>query len=105
MIIPLGIGFMNNLSIKNRLKVIGRNVKTEIKIYQAVIKDKRTPLLGKFFLGMAVGYFFLPFDLIPDFIPIVGHLDDIVIIPALVIIALKIIPKEIVDEYRNKLKR
>ncbi len=92
------------MSLKNQLNTIGRNIKNEIRIYQAVIKDKRTPLLGKIFLGMAVGYFFLPFDLIPDFIPIVGHLDDIVIIPALVIIALKIIPKEIVGEYRDKLK-
>lgn len=92
------------MSLKNQLKTIGRNIKNEIKVYQAVIKDKRTPLLGKIFLGMAVGYFFLPFDLIPDFIPIVGHLDDIIIIPTLVIIALKIIPKEIVEEYRNKLK-
>lgn len=89
------------MSLKNQLKRIGSNVKNEIKIYQAVIKNKRTPLLGKIFLGMAVGYFFLPFDLIPDFIPIVGHLDDIVIIPALVLIALKIIPREIVEEHRN----
>ena len=92
------------MSLKNQLKIVGRNIKNEIKVYQAVIKDKRTPLLGKILLGMAIGYFFLPFDLIPDFIPIVGHLDDIVIIPTLVIIALKIIPKEIVEEHRNKLK-
>lgn len=92
------------MSLKNQLKTIGRNVKNEIKVYHAVIKDKRTPILGKFFLGMAVGYFFLPFDLIPDFIPIIGHLDDIVIIPALVVIALKIIPREIVEEHRRKLK-
>ncbi|MBA3724814.1 MAG: DUF1232 domain-containing protein [Candidatus Levybacteria bacterium] len=92
------------MTLKNKLKTIGRNIKNEIKVYQAVIKDKRTPMLGKIFLGMAVGYFFLPFDLIPDFIPIIGHLDDIIIIPALVIIALKIIPREIVEEYRGKFK-
>ncbi len=92
------------MSLKNRLKIIGRNLKNELKVYQAVIKDKRTPLLGKIFLGMAVGYFFLPFDLIPDFIPVIGHLDDIVIVPLLVIIALKIIPKEILEEHREKLK-
>lgn len=90
--------------LKNQLKRVGRNIKNEIKVYQAVIKDKRTPLMGKIFLGMAVGYFFLPFDLIPDFIPIVGHLDDIVIIPALVLIALKVIPREIVEENRNKFR-
>ncbi len=89
------------MSLKNQLKTIGRHIKTEVKVYQAVIKDKRTPLLGKIFLGLAIGYFFLPFDLIPDFIPVVGHLDDIVIIPILVIIALKFIPKSIVDEHRQ----
>ncbi len=92
------------MSLKNRLKTIGINLKNEIRVYQAVIKDRRTPLLGKIFLGMAVGYFFLPFDLIPDFIPIVGHLDDIVIIPILVMIGLKFIPREIVEEYRVKFK-
>ena len=92
------------MSLKNQLKTLGRNIKNEIKVYQAVIKDKRTPLLGKIFLGMAVGYFFLPFDFIPDFIPVVGHLDDVIIIPALVVIALKIIPREIIEEHSNNLK-
>ncbi len=93
------------MSITDRLKIVGRQVKTEIRIYQAVIKDRRTPLLGKILLGMAVGYFFLPFDLIPDFIPVLGHVDDIIIIPTLVLLALKIIPKALIEEHRNKIKR
>jgi uncharacterized membrane protein YkvA (DUF1232 family) len=58
--------------------------------------------LGKVFLGMAVGYFFLPFDIVPDFIPLFGHLDDAVIIPALIFMALRLIPPSIIKEYREE---
>lgn len=78
--------------------------KREIKVYKLVLKDARTPRLGKFFLGLAVGYLFLPLDLIPDFIPIVGHLDDAIIIPILIHIALRLIPNEVILDNRNKLK-
>ena len=85
-----------------KLSEITRRVKNELTVYQLVLKDKRTPLLGKVFLGLAVGYLLLPFDLIPDFIPVLGVLDDIIIIPFLVVIALKIIPEEIIVECRKK---
>lgn len=85
-----------------KLKRTGKRIRQEIEVYKLVLQDKRTPILGKFFLGLAVGYFFLPFDIIPDFIPIIGHLDDVIIIPLLVFIALKLIPKEIVQEHRAK---
>jgi uncharacterized membrane protein YkvA (DUF1232 family) len=85
-----------------QIKQIARTLIREIKVYQLVLKDKRTPLLGKVFLGMAVGYFFMPFDVIPDFIPFLGHLDDVVIIPTLIFIALRLIPRSIIKEYREK---
>lgn len=82
--------------------IFGRS-KNEIMLYRAVLKDERTPRLSKFFLGLALGYFFLPFDLIPDFIPVFGQLDDAVIIPVLIFIALQFIPKEVVEENRRSL--
>lgn len=85
-----------------KLKNIAKKLKQEIKVYECILKDSRTPKLPKFVLGMAVGYTLLPFDLIPDFIPFVGHLDDIIIVPSLVILALKMIPKEIVDDCRSR---
>jgi len=87
----------------SEFKSFAKKLKTEIKVYQLVLKDSRTPRLAKFILGLAVGYLLLPFDIIPDFIPVIGHLDDAIIIPALVIIALKIIPKEIIEDCRNRI--
>lgn len=84
----------------DRLKSIGRGLKRELKVYQLVLKDSRTPKLAKFLLGLAVGYALLPIDIIPDFIPVIGFLDDIIIVPALVIAALKLIPKEVVEDCR-----
>jgi uncharacterized membrane protein YkvA (DUF1232 family) len=85
-----------------KLKSVGRGLKQELKVYRMVLKDPRTPKMGKVFLGMAVGYVLMPFDLIPDFIPVIGHLDDVVIVPLLVIVALKMIPQEIIDDCRAR---
>jgi uncharacterized membrane protein YkvA (DUF1232 family) len=74
--------------------------KKELKVYQLVLKDKRTPKLAKILLSLAVGYLLMPFDLIPDFIPVLGHIDDLIIVPILVILALKMIPKEVVADCR-----
>jgi len=86
------------------LKSIARNLRREIKAYQLMLKDPGTPKLAKFLLGLAVGYALMPFDIIPDFIPVIGHIDDLIIIPALIIIAIKMIPKEVVEDCRIRAK-
>ena len=83
-----------------KLKSVAAGLKLELKAYQIMLKDPRTPRVAKVLLGLAVGYALLPFDLIPDFIPIIGHLDDVVIVPTLIIVALRMIPKEVVNESR-----
>ncbi|GBG15406.1 uncharacterized protein NMK_3013 [Novimethylophilus kurashikiensis] len=87
------------------LKETARRFKTELAVYRLVLKDVRTPWLAKVLLGLAVGYALMPFDLIPDFIPVIGHLDDVIIVPALVIMALRLIPPEIVAECRQQVER
>ena len=87
---------------KRKLQEVAKLFKRELRIYQLVLKDPRTPKLAKLLLGLAVGYGLLPFDLIPDFIPIIGHIDDVIIVPGLVFLALKFIPAEIVAECRQK---
>lgn len=89
-------------SVIARLKSIGRNLKRELKVYQLVCKDRRTPKLARFLLGLAVVYTLLPFDIIPDFIPLVGQLDDLVIVPLLVVLALKLVPKGVLEDCRAK---
>lgn len=73
--------------------------KKEIKFYQAILKDPSTPKLNKFFLGLAIGYALNPIDLIPDFIPVLGHLDDLIVVPVLIFIAIRLIPKELLQEH------
>ncbi len=60
----------------------------------------RTPKSAKTLLGLAIGYALLPFDLIPDFLPVIGHLDDAIIVPGLIYLALKRVPQEIIGECR-----
>jgi uncharacterized membrane protein YkvA (DUF1232 family) len=83
------------------IRAFTRTIKQEIQVYQRVLRDSRTPWYAKAVLGLAVGYLLLPFDLIPDFIPVLGQLDDLLIVPGLVWLALKLIPPEVVDECRK----
>lgn len=91
------------MKLKDRVKKSAKNFKKQLHLYKLVLKDKRTPILAKILLGAAIGYLLLPFDIIPDFIPFFGQLDDLIIVPLLVYFALKIIPHEIINEYRIEL--
>jgi len=70
-----------------------------------LLKDNRTPKLAGYLLGLAVCYILVPFDVIPDFIPVLGQLDDIVIVTILVILAMKMVPKEVIEDCRIKANR
>lgn len=83
-----------------RLKALTKQLKHELVVYRLVLKHPQTPWAAKLLLGLAVGYLLLPFDLIPDFIPILGQLDDVVIIPLLLYLALLLIPKHIIQSCR-----
>lgn len=88
----------------NQLKKIAAHLKQEFEVYRLVLRHPETPILAKVFLGLAVGYVLMPFDLIPDFIPLIGQLDDLVIVPLLVYIALTLIPDALVSECRELIK-
>ena len=86
-------------------KDLARAFKRELTVYRRVLADARTPRAAKIFLGLTVGYLCMPFDLIPDFIPVLGHLDDVVIVPGLVYLALRFVPRELVAEHRTHVTR
>jgi uncharacterized membrane protein YkvA (DUF1232 family) len=67
-------------------------------------RDPRVPFKARLAIVLAVGYFFSPIDLIPDFIPVIGQLDEVVIVSALTAFAIRSMPKEVLDEYRAKAK-
>jgi uncharacterized membrane protein YkvA (DUF1232 family) len=77
-------------------------IKQEITVYRLVLQDHRVPRLGKWLLALAIGYAVSPIDLIPDVIPLLGHLDDLIIVPALFGLALMLIPRDVVKDCRNR---
>ena len=85
------------------LRNLLQRFKRELRLYRNILADPRTPRMTKILLGSAVAYAVTPLDLIPDFIPVVGHLDDAIIVPALVYLALKAIPRALLEEHRRAL--
>jgi uncharacterized membrane protein YkvA (DUF1232 family) len=77
-------------------------VKREIRVWTLVLKDPRTPRVSKWLLGAALAYLASPLDIIPDFIPILGQLDDLLIVPTLFGLAVRFIPREVVSDCRAK---
>jgi len=85
-----------------RWKQEARKLKIEVYAIYLAYKDPRVSLHARVFAACVVGYAFSPIDLIPDSIPILGYLDDLVLIPLGVMLALKMIPKDVMAECREK---
>ena len=82
-------------------KAASRRIKTELAYYKQVARDPRTPWLSKLLIGLAIAYLLSPVDIIPDFIPILGHLDDVILVPGLIWLALAIIPQSVKQDARE----
>lgn len=79
-----------------------RELKIQVYAIYLAYKDPRIPWYARLFAALVVGYAFSPIDLIPDPIPILGYLDDLILIPLGVAIALRMIPPEVMTECRDK---
>jgi uncharacterized membrane protein YkvA (DUF1232 family) len=77
-------------------------VKQEAQVYRRVVADRRTPRLARWLLGLALAYLLSPVDIIPDFLPVLGYLDDVLLVPGLVYLALRMIPPAVVAEAREQ---
>jgi uncharacterized membrane protein YkvA (DUF1232 family) len=83
-------------------KTRARQLKLEVYALYLAYKDPRTPWYAKVFTAVVVAYAFSPIDLIPDPIPVLGYLDDLVLVPLGIYLALKMIPSEVMEESRTK---
>lgn len=88
------------MSLSDKLKEIAAKLKSEFEFYRRLQQHPQTPKFAKFLLWLAVGYLLMPFDLIPDFLPVIGQLDELVIIPWLLYCALKLTPSHVIEACR-----
>jgi len=79
-----------------------RRLKRETYAVYLAIKDPRTPWYARVAAGLVVAYAFSPIDLIPDFIPILGYLDDLIIIPLGIALTIKLLPPDVLAEARSR---
>jgi uncharacterized membrane protein YkvA (DUF1232 family) len=91
------------MAFRKRLREIAHSLRQHLALYTAIYRDPRTPWLARCLLGAAFAYLALPFDLIPDFLPVIGHLDDVLIVPGLIFLALKLVPLEVYNDHRQRL--
>ena len=83
-------------------KARARQLKEEVYSLYLAYKDPRTPWYARIFAALVVGYAFSPIDLIPDPIPILGYLDDLILVPLGAFLAIKMIPKQVMEESRAR---
>ena len=86
----------------NSLKEKAKKLKTDVPVVFLALKEKQTPWFAKIIAVIVVIYALSPIDLIPDFIPVLGYLDDVIILPALVALCLKCIPKDVFEDCRAR---
>lgn len=85
-----------------KLKEKTKSLETDIYALYKAYGDPRVPWYVKLIILLLLGYFISPIDLIPDFIPVIGYLDDILIISVTIYLIIKLIPSEVFQDCRNK---
>jgi len=82
----------------NQLKQLAKKLKKQLFILYLAYKDERVSWYTKVFTACVVAYAFSPIDLIPDFIPVLGYIDDIIIVPLGIMLALKMLPISVIED-------
>ncbi len=85
-----------------KLKERARQLKGETYALYLAARDPRTPWYAKLFVAGIVAYALSPIDLIPDFVPILGYMDDLILVPLGIILAIKLIPHSVLAESRTR---
>ena len=84
------------------LKERATQLKSDIPALFLALKSKDTPKIAKLFAWITVIYALSPVDLIPDFIPVLGYLDDVILLPLLVALTIRFIPKDVFEQKRRQ---
>jgi len=84
------------------LKQRARHLKAETFVLYLAARDPRTPWYAKVLVAGIVAYAFSPIDLIPDFVPVLGYLDDVILIPLGIALAIKLVPHSVLAECRTR---
>ena len=85
-----------------KLKEKAKQLKTDIPAIFLCLRSQDTPRMAKIFALITIGYALSPIDLIPDFIPVLGYLDDIILLPALIAITIRLIPKDTFQRFQKE---
>ena len=92
------------MGIRDALQARARRLKADTAALYIALKRKDTPVAAKIVIGIAVCYALSPIDLVPDFIPVIGFLDDVLLLSLLVTIAIRLIPAPVLEESREQAK-
>lgn len=84
------------------LKKRVRHLKSETNALYLAARHPKTPWYAKVFVAGVVAYAFSPIDLIPDFVPVLGYLDDLILIPLGIVVAIKLVPPDVLAECRAR---
>ena len=90
------------MALLDRLKARARSLTRETLALYLVARDPRTPWYAKLLAAAVVAYALSPFDLIPDFVPVLGYLDDLIIVPAGIALVLRLVPAEVLADCREQ---
>jgi uncharacterized membrane protein YkvA (DUF1232 family) len=83
------------------LKERAKQIMADIPAVLIAMKDEKTPFIPKLLAGLTIAYVLSPIDLIPDFIPVLGYLDDVLLVPALIALTVRHIPPEVWERSRK----
>jgi len=84
------------------LKARAKKLKTDIPAVMLAMKKKETPVAAKIMAGLTIAYALSPIDLIPDFIPVLGYLDDVILLPAFIALTIRLIPPAVFAQCRTE---
>jgi len=90
------------MAIRQSWRLRAKELKRETYALCLAFRDPRVPWYARLFVAAVVAYAFSPIDLIPDFIPVLGYVDDLLLVPVGIALALKMVPEAVMDECRHK---